>query len=264
MYEFLAVFVLALIISSIGFKKYVWFISLGYGYSIAGISAAMFVLYYHRMTFGTFTIAVILMIYGLRLGGFLWLREKRTKAYNEKMKKEIKSGKDMNFFVKVCIWISASFLYACQMSPLLFRLDNDEGTDFMLIIGLILSVAGVVIETVADFQKAIAKTKNPNRFVNTGLYRFVRCPNYFGELLLWTGVFLGGVTIYATFAQWILSILGYLGIVYVMFSGARRLEERQNRIYGSDGEYKEYHDKTPIIIPCVPLYSVVKYKWLVG
>lgn len=264
MYNFLAVFIIALLVSSVGFKKYVWFISLGYGYSIAAISAAMFVIFLDRMTFGTVIIAVILLIYGLRLGGFLLLSEKRTKEYNEKMKKETKSGKDMNLFVKICIWVLVSFLYACQMSPLLFRLDNDEGTDFMLIIGMLISIVGAILETVADFQKAIAKTKNPKRFVDTGLYRIVRCPNYFGELLLWTGVFIGGVTVYASAAQWILSVLGYLGIVYVVLSGAKRLEERQNRIYGGDSEYMEYRDKTPIIIPFVPIYSVVKHKWLVG
>ena len=49
-----------------------------------------------------------------------------------------------------------------------------------------------------------------------------------------------------------------------MFGGARRLELRQNRNYGEDKEYQEYVKKTPILILFIPLYSVVKYKWLVG
>ena len=53
-------------------------------------------------------------------------------------------------------------------------------------------------------------------------------------------------------------------IVYIMFGGARRLEIRQNKNYGNDPQYQEYVKKTPILLPFVPLYSVEKYKWLVG
>ena len=62
----------------------------------------------------------------------------------------------------------------------------------------------------------------------------------------------------------LLSIIGYLGIVYVMFSGARRLELRQDRTYGKDKEYQKYVTTTPILIPFIPLYSVKEHKWLVG
>ena len=49
-----------------------------------------------------------------------------------------------------------------------------------------------------------------------------------------------------------------------MFSGARRLELRQDRTYGADPEYLSYVRSTPILLPFVPLYSVKKHKWLVG
>ena len=64
--------------------------------------------------------------------------------------------------------------------------------------------------------------------------------------------------------QWILCLFGYLGIIYVMFSGARRLEIRQNRTYGDDPEYIHYAKTVPIMIPLIPLYSVEKHKWLVA
>ena len=64
------------------------------------------------------------------------------------------------------------------------------------------------------------------------------------------------------FCQWVIAALGYIGIVYVMFSGARRLEMRQTETYGSDPEFQAYIKKNPLIIPFVPIYSVAKYKWL--
>ena len=59
-------------------------------------------------------------------------------------------------------------------------------------------------------------------------------------------------------------LLGYALIIWVMFSGARRLEIRQDKNYGNDPEYQKYVRTVPIIIPFVPLYSVKKYKFLVA
>ena len=64
--------------------------------------------------------------------------------------------------------------------------------------------------------------------------------------------------------QWLVALVGYLGIIFVMFSGARRLEIRQNKTYGSDPEYRRYVSTVPIMIPFVHLYSVEKYRWLVA
>ena len=64
--------------------------------------------------------------------------------------------------------------------------------------------------------------------------------------------------------QWIIAALGYMGIVYVMFSCARRLELRQKETYGNNPEFQKYIEKTPLIIPFVPIYSVAKHTWLKG
>ena len=125
-------------------------------------------------------------------------------------------------------------------------------------------VCGVILEFIADWQKSAAKKINSHRFVDTGLYRFVRCPNYLGELLIWTGMLLTGTTALKGILQWVLAILGYLLILWVMFSGARRLELRQDKNYGDDPEYQQYVRTVPIILPFVPLYSVKKYKFLVA
>ena len=177
---------------------------------------------------------------------------------------EIKDGKSMSFIAKCGIWLSAALLYACEVSPVVFRLEAGKGTDGWVIAGIIIMAAGLCLETAADLQKNAAKKKDPKRFVDTGLFRIVRCPNYFGEMTFWTGVFITGIGSNTGAWQWIAALAGYLGIIYVMFGGARRLEIRQNRTYGDDPEYQAYVKKTPIMIPFIPLYSVEKYKWLVA
>ena len=132
--------------------------------------------------------------------------------------------------------------------------------------GLRLSIAaiGVALEVTADLQKSTAKRRNSRRFVDTGLYSFVRCPNYLGELLIWVGMLLTGATALKGAWQWVLALLGFVLITWVMFSGARRLELRQDKNYGADPEYQKYVRTVPILIPFVPLYSVKKYKFLVA
>ena len=222
---FALAFVVSLVFSSVGFRKYVWFISIGYGFSVAAIGIAFLVAAHGQIDPACAAACVLFVLYGLRLGGYLALRELGSSSYKAKMKTEIKSGTDMPMVAKCSIWVSAALLYAAETAPVAF---------------------------------------NPRRFVDTGLYRIVRCPNYFGEMLFWTGVFVGGLPIYQGVVQWLVALLGYVGIIYVMFGGARRLELRQDRTYGADPAYQRYVCTTPIIIPFVPLYSVKKYAWLVA
>lgn len=261
---FWILFAVALVACACGFKKYIWFISIGYGGAIAMIGLTLLIGFHAYLTTGTVWQCLLFIIYGCRLSGYLAYRELKSNSYNSKMKTEIKSGKDVPFAAKIGIWVAASLLYVCETSPVAWRLWNGKGTDALCVIGLLVSIFGICFESLADFQKNQAKKRNPGRFVDTGLYRIVRCPNYFGELLMWTGVFLSGLNSMRTFGQWLVAILGYVGIIYVMFSGARRLELRQNRTYGKDPVYQQYASTTPILIPFTHLYSVAKYTWLVA
>lgn len=253
----------ALIISSIGFKKYVWFISIGYGFSIAGLGAVLLILFREKLSAGIIVCCLLFIAYGFRLGGFLAYREFKVSSYNKSMTGEIKDGNKISFGVKVAIWVTCAILYVLEVSPVLYRLENGSGTDICTWLGAGVMAFGLVFEAIADLQKNQAKKRKPKRFVDTGLFKIVRCPNYLGEMLFWTGVFISGLTTLRG-GQWGLALLGYVGIIYVMFSGARRLEIRQNKNYGNDSEYQHYVKTVPIMVPFVPLYSVEKHKWLVA
>lgn len=262
--NFVMLIAIALIVSSLGFYKYVYFISLGYGFSIAVMGLAMFMLFKGQMTSVTLLLCFLLMCYGLRLGGYLLIRESRSLSYRQCMKEEIKDGKEMKLGIKISIWVSCSLLYCLQVSPIFFLLQNDRKPGLMAHVGVIVMILGMTLEALADYQKTKAKKIAPKRFCDQGLFKLVRCPNYLGEILFWTGVLLAGSTSMQGIWQWLAALIGYLCIVYIMFGGARRLEIRQNKNYGADPAYQAYVKKTPIILPFIPLYSVEKYKWLVG
>lgn len=260
----LTLLIAAVVVSSIGFKNYVWFISLGYGFSIAAEGLVMLIMYHNSLSVGTLLCCVLFILYGCRLGGYLAYREIKSTSYKKNMKGEIKDGNTVSMGAKIAIWLSCACLYVTQVTPVFYRLNNAVGTTMTSYIGAVIMVCGLALESAADLQKNAAKKKNPKRFVDTGLFRLVRCPNYLGEMLFWTGVIVSGIGALQGVGQWIMALIGYLGIIFVMFSGARRLEIRQNKNYGKDPEYQQYVKTVPILLPFVPLYSVEKYKWLIA
>ncbi|MBQ6900711.1 MAG: DUF1295 domain-containing protein [Firmicutes bacterium] len=262
--NFWLLFAAAMIISSIGFKNYVWFISIGYGFAIAGEGLLMLILYGQALTAGTIICSVLFIIYGCRLGGYLAYREFKSATYAKNMVGEIKDGKTVPFGVKIAIWVTCAALYVTQVSAVFYRLHNGSGSNTCTYIGAAVMLFGIVFESVADIQKNAAKKINSRRFVDTGLYKIVRCPNYLGEMIFWTGTLISGFGAVSGIGQWAVVLVGYIGIIFVMFSGARRLEIRQNKNYGNDPEYQKYVKTVPIMVPFVPLYSVEKYKWLVA
>jgi len=251
---------------AVGFYKFVYFLSIGYGFAVAFGGVAVFIMYLINPSATPLWIVLVQMVlfiaYGARLSGFLLIRElknvtfKKTDVAKETLAKN--DEKKMPVFVLVTIWVSVAVLYVAQVSPMLFRYTNAVTDSLIPIIGFAISVFGLVLESVADKQKSAQKKERPDMVATKGLYKMCRCPNYFGEILFWTGVFVSGVTAYKTVGQWIMAVLAYICIVYIMFNGAQRLEKRQMKHYGENEEYNMYADKTPIIIPLLPIYHLNK------
>lgn len=251
--------VVSALLCGIGFYRFVWFMSVGYGLAIAGCGAALFVA---ALTGGSFSIpylllCVLMVVYGCRLGLFLLIRETKNSTYRKTL--DAQTGtKPVPFFVKICMWIMMAFLYPAQSACGLYRLTNQAAaSDAFLWIGVLIMALGIFLEATADRQKTAQKTINPHMVATQGLFRLCRCPNYFGEILFWTGLFVSGLNILQG-AQWIVALIGYVCIVYIMFSGAKRLEKRQNKNYGDKQEYWDYTNSTPILIPFLPIYHLVK------
>lgn len=259
---FLIVYLAAVLGDSVGFYKFGYFVSVGYTLAVVCSSLTILLLYKSSLTLLTTLLIAIVITYSVRLGTFVFMREMKSSSYRNKVKGEFTDGSKMSLSGKVSMWLGCALIYACEVSPILFRLKNGTADNFMLFVGIVVSATGAVVEALADHQKSMAKKKDPNLFVDTGLFSIVRCPNYLGEVLVWTGVFLSGFTANSGFWQWLSAISGYVFITFVMFAAARNLEIRHNKTYGENEKYKEYAKKTPIIIPCVPLYSLEKYKYL--
>lgn len=258
--------IVSAVITSVGFYKFVYFLSTGYAFSVLGLAITMMIGYGASLTLPVFILLAFIAIYAGRLGFFIVIREIKSGAYR-KVLDEASTGYDkIPMFVKFFIWIFSAILYVMQVSAVFFRIQNGMQDAHMgwLVAGIILVAGGFILQTVADAQKNTAKKENPKRFCSSGLYKIVRCPNYFGEIVVWTGVFVSSLPCLTGWFQIPFALLGYIIIVYVMFGSTRRLELRQNKNYGSDPAYQEYVRTTPVLIPFIPLHSVIPYKWIKG
>jgi len=253
-------FVLALLVSAVGFTRVVYFVSIGYAFSIVGMSLVDPALLLSHLTWVSALHCGLMLLWGLRLGVFLVQRELGS-SYRAYIKSTDESNAKLSWSVRGGIWLGVSLLYALMFSPCLFVLLSDVGTgevpaSLTELAGLALMAGGLLLESVADRQKSAFKTASPDQFCDVGLYRWVRCPNYLGEITFWVGSWAVALGVYGPAWQWIASITGLVLLVMIMLSSSRRLEITQGERYGESAEYQEYIRRVPILFPYIPLYSL--------
>jgi steroid 5-alpha reductase family enzyme len=206
----------------------------------------------------------LLSIYGVRLATYILLRE-RTAAFAREKKETIDRGQDVAAYKKPFIWIGVSILYVLMFSPAfanqLYPVDSPASI-ITKTIGLVIMALGLGMEALADFQKSRYKKENPQLFCNVGLFRFVRCPNYLGEILVWTGnVIAGSIALYSLGIGFFISaIIAYVCIVLIMMGSTKRLESKQDLRYGELESYKEFRTSVPVLFPFIPVYSLKNIK----
>ena len=114
-------------------------------------------------------------------------------------------------------------------------------------IGLLIFILGLSVEIIADYQKTVFRRniENKDKFITTGLWSLSRHPNYFGEILLWTGVAVMSISSLQClqYITLISPIFVYILLVYI--SGVRILEAQAEKKWGHLDSFKEYIKNTP-------------------
>jgi steroid 5-alpha reductase family enzyme len=189
--------------------------------------------------------ATLVALWAVRLGGFLALRIHRA-------------GKDGRFdeikqsFPRFLVaWsLQGLWVFLTSLAAVTLIVIAPPFTPWMAAGGL-LWVLGFVLEVVADQQKTTFKAEATNEglWIDTGLWGWSRHPNYAGEILLWTGVFVAGLGTWSG-GQWLTA----LSPVFVTFlltrvSGIPLLERRADARWGDDPAYQAYKARTPVLWP---------------
>ena len=156
----LLMLLVSMLISSIGFKHYIWFFSIGYGFAIAG-EGLYLLLSGKTLTIGTLLCCLLLIAYGLRLGGYLTYREWKISSYKTNMKGEIKDSKTVPMGVKIAIWLACAILYVLQAVPVFYRMASGAADNAFVFIGAAVMAFGLWMETEADIEKTAPRRSTP-------------------------------------------------------------------------------------------------------
>ena len=122
------------------------------------------------------------------------------------------------------------------------------------IAGIAVWSIGILIEIISDRQKSNFRSHpdNEGKFINTGLWAWSRHPNYFGEIVLWTGMAIVAVPVLQGW-QWATLISPvFVTFLLTKVSGIPLLEEKADQRWGGQDDYEEYKRRTPVLVPKPP------------
>lgn len=219
-------------------------------YGLTFIILALIVLLQSTLSTGKLILLAIISIWAIRLVIYLFVRIKKI-------------GKDKRFdgmredFRKfLSFWILQGFSVWMIMIPSSIYLGSSVTTiSIISLVGLVIWVKGLLIETIADYQKFMFKNnpKNKSKWTQTGLWKYSRHPNYFGEMLCWIGVYI------FTFSslQGLNILFGLASPIYITFillfvTGIPKLEKKYDERYKGNKEYEEYKRKTSLFVLLPP------------
>tara|TARA_B110000444_G_scaffold43021_1_gene38932 strand:- start:1279 stop:2175 length:897 start_codon:yes stop_codon:yes gene_type:complete len=193
-------------------------------------------------------VSLLVVIWSLRLSGFLYLRIHRT-------------GKDGRFDqlktspIRFLVpWtLQGLWVFLTMIAVIVINTQADSAPDLEIWdgVGLLIWILGFGIEAVADYQKTVfnSESNNQGKWIESGLWSYSRHPNYLGEILLWTGIAFFGISCFTGLERvaWISPIFIY--ILLTKISGIPILDKRALEKWGDDIEYQKYRDNTPALIP---------------
>ncbi len=191
----------------------------------------------------------LVTLWGLRLSLHIFFRN-RGKAEDfryENWRKQWGRGFVVRSFAHVYLFQGA-LLFIIAL-PVIWINSNFSGNFAILdLFGVILWFVGFLFESVSDWQLRQFKNRRENegKIMQSGLWRYSRHPNYFGEVVQWWAVFLLAV---ATPNGWV-TIVGPITITYVILfvSGVPLLERK----YAKRTDFEKYKKTTSVFIPLPP------------
>ena len=193
-------------------------------------------------------ILTLIILWGLRLAIHIFLRNRGRKedARYDTLSKSWNKFYYLRSYLQVFI-LQGALLYIISIPVLYIIKNSNGGIGFLDFVGILVWALGFCFETISDHQLLnFMKTKKEGQILQTGLWKYSRHPNYFGEITMWWGIFIICLNIQNS----LLTIIGPLTISFLIIrvSGIPMLEKRMEK----NPNFIEYKNKTSVFIPFPP------------
>jgi steroid 5-alpha reductase family enzyme len=186
--------------------------------------------------------SLMLALWSLRLGIYLTYRIMIWGEDNRFDELRSKFWSFFGFWVYQILWVFLTSLPVIYFNSL----DSPTELNTLGIVGITMFGIGFIIESWSDYTKFNHKLHG-EKWCNTGLWKYSRHPNYFGNLVLWFGIFI----FCYNYGAPLWTIIGPLWTAFLLIfvSGLPFLEASADKKYGEDPEYLQYKSNTSILIP---------------
>jgi len=191
----------------------------------------------------------MIIFWSIRLGAYLVFRIAKTGK--DKRFDEIR----IDFWKFFKFWIFQGAVIPLILLPAVYFFNSSVTFSPLIVIGGSVWFLGIIIEGVSDIQKFVFKSSssgNKNKWLETGLWRYSRHPNYLGEIMCWIGIYIFTFNALGQVEK-VVGLLSPLTIVtlLVFVSGIPILEKKADERWGKDKKYQAYKNKTAKLIPFV-------------
>jgi steroid 5-alpha reductase family enzyme len=194
-------------------------------------------------------INISVSIWGLRLSWHIFIRNRGKKEDYRYLEWRKQWGKWFYLRSYFQVFLLQGFLLFLILLPVIFI--NSQSKAFInlyVLVGLIIWLIGFAFEAIGDWQLSqfIKRRENKGKIMQSGLWRYSRHPNYFGEVTMWWGIYISTLGYSYSFYN----IIGPLTITFLILfvSGVPLLEKK----YADRAEFEEYKKRTSVFIPLPP------------
>lgn len=193
-------------------------------------------------------LGILMALWGLRLSihiGHRFLKKKKEDPRYERLSQGWKAYYLRSYLQ---VFLLQGVLMLAMLSALIIStLHAPEPNFYLLGAGVLVWFFGLIFELIADAQLArFVKTKKPGQIMQSGLWKYSRHPNYFGEVTLWWGLWL--ITLMTPY--WYLTLITPLTITFLILkvSGVPMAEAH----YKDNAEFQAYAERTNKFFPWKP------------
>ncbi|NVO18169.1 MAG: DUF1295 domain-containing protein [Bacteroidetes bacterium] len=190
-------------------------------------------------------ISLAVTAWGLRLSIYLFIRKKgKGEDYRYKAWRNTWQRFRLRSYFQVFI-LQGLIMFLVSSPVMLVNNSRSEHMGILEFAGIFVFLFGITYETIADQQlrRFCSKEENAGKLMVSGLWQFCRHPNYFGESLIWWGIWLFAVPEIDGLFTIVSPILMTFLLRYV--SGVPMLEKKQ----AEKSEWEAYKNKVPAFIP---------------
>lgn len=195
-------------------------------------------------------VLALVTIWGLRLAGHIFIRklgETEEDFRYRQWRKSWGASFIWRSFLQIFM-LQGTVIYLVALPNLLVMNRPGGPLGLLDLVGLFIWLFGFVFEAVGDWQllRFRQNRDRQSRIIQTGLWRWTRHPNYFGEATLWWGVMLIAVSV----PYGMIALISPLLIDYLLLkvSGIPMLEAK----YAGDPEFESYKERTHTFFPWFP------------